>query len=387
MSGPKKGDVQLKLNQALNISGKYVQTNWNNAYNLNQSDFDAVDSARRNAESKSGNSDAEVRNTFNEGERFRREAEQLKDEAETLHRDAARRTDSLKSNVAQLEREISDKNHYLRVEDARAQGYVRDAQNIENDEKRAADLLRQSSEQLRRAKTAFEQSIIIAEQKEEARRQFEMKRTATANAVQSVKNEATSFGEAFLGEWGSNVALVEANQTLKSAENKLQAEQFEASQALSAKASKQYRDLYGQAVNNKKQFDNRQVIVGAIIDALKDLQYDAPDVKFVPVDDVANKRLGNISIFAKSKGKTGDMRLVIDLSGEVNLEVADIPEGEESACHNAITNLQSRVADIADFQITDWGRAKDYTPEEGRGIPKQTVRVQDQIKQRGGTRQ
>jgi hypothetical protein len=130
-------------------------------------------------------------------------------------------------------------------------------------------------------------------------------------------------------------------------------------------------------------YDSRQVIVSAINAALKDLQYDAPDTKFVPTDGVENTKLGNITIFAKSKGETGDMRLAIDLNGKVNLEVADIPEGKEAECHNAITNLQSKVADIADLQITDWGRAKGVTPEKKGKIPEKT-KVQEQTRQMQG---
>ncbi len=383
MSGPKKGDVQLKLNRALDISDKYAKSKWDNAYNLNSADSDAVDAAQSDASRKCDSADAEARQTFDEGARLRRDAERLKDEAANVHRDASRRTDALKRNIEDLERRIANNSHYLHAEDSQAAEYVRDAQSIEREEQRATDLLRQSSQQLQRAKTAFEQSVIITEQKEEARRQFEMKRTATANALQFAKNEVASFGEAFLGEWGSNAELIEANLTLKSAESKLAAEQFDASQASSAEASEQFRNLYEHALNNKKRFDSRQSIVGAIINALKDLDYDAPDAKFVPVDGIENKKLGNITIFAKSKGKTGDMRLAIDLNGKVDLGVADVPEGKEAECHNAITNLQTKVADVVDLHITDWGRAKDFQPQEKGGIPKQKVPVQEQIKRRG----
>jgi hypothetical protein len=225
---------------------------------------------------------------------------------------------------------------------------------------------------------------IIADEKEEARRQFEMKRTAAANAVQSVKNEATNFGRPFLGEWGSNAELAKADQTLQSAEYELQAEQFEASQALSAKASEQYRNLYEQSVGNKKRFDSRQYIVAAIIEALNDLEYDAPDAKFVPVGGIENKKLGNITIFAKSKGEIGDMRLVIGLDGKLDLH-PDIPEGKEAECHNAITSLQSRVAHIAKLTLTELGILDGYEPIETESIAKQKIqeKVDVQVKQKG----
>jgi hypothetical protein len=384
MSGPKKGDVQLKLNRALDISDKSAKSKWDNAYHLNSADSDATDTARNDASRKNGGADTEVRNAFDEGERLRREAERLKNEAENIHREASRRTNTLKGNISQLERDIASKNHYLQAEDSQAAGYVREAEGIEREHQRAADLLRQSSEHMRRAKTAFNQSVIIAEEKEEARRQFEMKRTATANALQSVKDDATSFGDAFLGEWGSNAKLAEAKQTLRSAENDFQAKRFDASQASSAKASEQFRNLYEQATNNKKRFDSREVIADAIEAALKDLQYDTPDLNYEPVDGIENTMLGNITIFAKSKGEIGDIRLEIDLNGKIDLNVEGIPEGKEAECHGAIANLQSKVAHIAKLKITDWGRAKNHQPEERGGIPKQ--KAQERIKQQQGAK-
>ncbi|GHT18814.1 hypothetical protein FACS1894189_7120 [Planctomycetales bacterium] len=383
MSGPKKGDVQLKLNRALEISEKYSLSKWDNAHCLNLSDSNAADSAGSNAAGKSSGADAEVRNAFDEGERIHREAERLQNEAAAVHNNAGRRTDALKGNVERLGKEIANKNHYLRAEDEQAKGYVREAENIEAEERRAADLLRQSSEKFRQAKTVFEQSIIIADQKEEARRQYEMKRTATTNALQSVKNDVSSFGENLLGEWGSNTDLAEATRILQQAESKLNSEQFDESQSLSARASVLFRNLYEKSENNKKRFDSREIIVDAIAAALNDLQYDEPDVNYEPADGLENTMLGNITIFAKSKGKTGDMRLAVDLDGKVDLEVDDIPEGQESECHKAITKLQERVADVANLKITDWGRAKNVKNEPQGGKPRQQVKVQEQIKQRG----
>jgi hypothetical protein len=48
-----------------------------------------------------------------------------------------------------------------------------------------------------------------------------------------------------------------------------------------------------------------------------------------------------------------------------------------------LTDLQTKVGDVLDFNITDWGRAKDYKPDAKGGIPKQRVQMQDQVKQRG----
>ncbi|MDR0391257.1 MAG: hypothetical protein LBH59_07055, partial [Planctomycetaceae bacterium] len=74
-------------------------------------------------------------------------------------------------------------------------------------------------------------------------------------------------------------------------------------------------------------------------------------------------------------------RLAIDLEGKVNLDVANIPEGGETECHDTITNLQSKVKEVVDFNITDWGRAKNAT--NTNNLPKQKTQIHEQIKQRG----
>jgi hypothetical protein len=132
----------------------------------------------------------------------------------------------------------------------------------------------------------------------------------------------------------------------------------------------------------KTDFKNREIIADAIVAALNDLQYDEPDVNYEPKADSENVMLGNLTIFAKSKGETGDMRMVIGLDGKLELD-ADVPEGKESECHRMLTDLQTKVGETVDFNITDWGRAKNYRPEERGGIAKQQVRVHEQIKQRG----
>lgn len=367
MSGPKKGDVQLKLNRALDISGKYVQASWDNNNKLNEANLDAVDSARNNAASKCNNADAEVRNSFGEGETLRTEAESLKNQAETRHREAIRRTNELKINVAQLEQAMSGKNHYLKAEDKQAQGYIREAQNIENDEQRAVDLLRQSSSRLENAKTAFEQAVIITEQKEEARRLFEMHRIATANALQSVKNEVASFGEAFLIEWAADENLLQkAKQTLCDAEGTLIAEQFEQSQKLVEAATKLFRSLYEKAVDNQKRVETRNVVKNAIVKTLEDLSYDKPAVGFRAKEgDVqTNRKLWDVEIHANTASGVGNMQLKIDLDGNVDILVDNVPEGKEQECHNRMIELQKNMATIVNFNITDWGRAAHVNPEE-----------------------
>ncbi|MDR3232598.1 MAG: hypothetical protein LBT46_02840 [Planctomycetaceae bacterium] len=233
------------------------------------------------------------------------------------------------------------------------------------------------------AKMAIDRVKILIAQKEEEKRQHELKRAAAENMLQNAQNEADSFDGEFLSEWsGDTAGLAEANQLLQKAEEKLHAEQFDESQALSAKSVKQFQTLYAEANENKQQFENREVIADAVIAALNDLQYDEPDVNYEPKEGTENTMLGSVTIFAKSKGESGDMRLAINLDGKVNLDIADIPEGKETECHHRIADLQSKVADTIDLQITDWGQAKNVKNAGGLP-PRQRVQIHEQVKQRG----
>lgn len=98
------------------------------------------------------------------------------------------------------------------------------------------------------------------------------------------------------------------------------------------------------------------------------------------IKDIANAMLGNLTIFAKAKGETGDLRLAVDLDGKIGID-SDVPEGQESACHQMLTDLQAKVGDVVDFNITDWGRAKDYKPQTAGGT-KVKVQQQHQVRQR-----
>jgi hypothetical protein len=46
--------------------------------------------------------------------------------------------------------------------------------------------------------------------------------------------------------------------------------------------------------------------------------------------------------------------------------------------------LQSKVADVVDFQMTDWGRAKNVDNVAAGKLPKQKVQMHEQVKQRSG---
>jgi hypothetical protein len=92
--------------------------------------------------------------------------------------------------------------------------------------------------------------------------------------------------------------------------------------------------------------------------------------------------LGDLTIFAKSKGEIGDIRLAIDLDGKIGID-SDVPEGQEAECIRLLNDLQTKVGNVVDFQITDWGRAAggvEYYPEQN--VEKQKTQVKEKEKQR-----
>ena len=246
---------------------------------------------------------------------------------------------------------------------------------------RAVGAINQSVENMRRASILLEETILIIQQKGAEERRLEILRQDAQSNVALAKSEITAESVAIIADWMGDEAVQMLNAHLKKAKQSLAAEQYEESSLRAQESVAMYRKFYETSIQTKQQFENREIITDAIVDALNELQYDEPDVNYEPKANSENALLGNLTIFAKSKGETGDMRLVIGLDGKLDLDT-DVPEGKEGECHRLLTDLQTKVSDVVDFSIIDWGRAKNYRPEERGGIPKQTVRVQEQVKQR-----
>jgi hypothetical protein len=238
-------------------------------------------------------------------------------------------------------------------------------------------------ESARNATLIYEETLLIIQQKAAAERQEELRRQNARSNIDNVKSEIQTDNLVFIQDWLGNESTELIGKHIQQAENGFSAKQYEEGTKLAQEAAAMYRQFYDTALKRKQQFENREIIADALIAALTDLQYDEPDVNYEPKEGIDNAMLGNITLFAKSKGETGDMRLSIDLDGKVNLEVENIPEGQEAECHGRLTDLQAKVADTVDFEITDWGRAKNVQPATKRGIPKQRVQEQETVKQRG----
>lgn len=237
-------------------------------------------------------------------------------------------------------------------------------------------------ESARNAKLAYEETLLAIQQKAAEERKLEILRQNARSNIDNAKSEIEQANVAVVQDWIGEEAVAMMRKNMEQAEKDFLAKKYENASKLAQEAVAMYREFYSTALRTKQKFENREIIADSIAAALQDLQYDEPDVNYEPKDGEENTMLGNITIFAKSKGDAGDMRLAIDLDGTVNLEVTDIPEGKESECHQRLTDLQSKVSDVVDFAITDWGRAKHVKPQSGGTPIKQRVQQQEKVKQR-----
>ncbi|MDR2754586.1 MAG: hypothetical protein LBC20_02665 [Planctomycetaceae bacterium] len=248
----------------------------------------------------------------------------------------------------------------------------------------AIGAVNQAVEKARLAKMQFEETLLIIRQKGAEERKQEMLRQNAKSNIAAAKSEIVQENITLINDWISNDAVRLLKEHQEKAVQVFHTDHYEEASLFAQESVAMYRQFLDTALRLKQQFANREIITDAIVAALNDLQYDEPDVNYEPKEGVENTMLGNITIFAKSKGETGDIRLAIDIDGKVDLDVADIPEGKETECHGAIINLQSKVADVVDFQITNWGRAKNVKNLDSGKLPKQKVQVNNQVKQRDG---
>lgn len=187
---------------------------------------------------------------------------------------------------------------------------------------------------------------------------WESARNDATNDLESVKNELNVFDRKFLSEMTTDMSAINtAYDGLMIAQQKFEAEDFQGCCDLIAKSLKSLRDLNTQALVNKHKNDQRQIIADAIMNALYDQKYDAPQFYYSEQNkDGIDIELSDLTIFAKSPGQAGDVRMNINLDGKVKLEIENIAEGEEVRCVSIINELQQQLADDIDFDMTDWGR-------------------------------
>lgn len=332
---PKKMRASLTPEQGFEQEKRSAEKHWKQSCSANLSLYRSIDVFEAEAASlmKDNSQTAGVEEAWKSGERLQREAQELRVEAERIHCEAWKNS--------------------LHLHQAK------------QDEKKALELLTKSSDAAKKAHSAYGQIKVLIEQKQEEDRKRELKRIEASNDLNAVKNEAEQYGFDFLADWGGDPAMLEATRKiLLDAEGKLASGQFEESRQLSAVAVSNLRILFEKSKENENLVERRNIITKAIVEALKELNYDDPAVRYQPKPGDAsenNPKLGDLSIKADTSSGTGNMRFNIHLDGEIELDVQNVMESD---CRGRVYALQDRVSDLVDFTVKDWGSGE-RIPEAG----------------------
>ena len=208
-------------------------------------------------------------------------------------------------------------------------------------------------------------------------------KNAASNDLQAVLDEVQTIDRSKLDTWTGDSVGVEASYAqLESAKTAFDDEDFARCQTEVASAINSIRDFSTASDQNQRQSEQRQEIAEAIMQTLYDQNYDAP--QWYLAEQTADGHpdpLSGLVVFAKSPGEKGDMRMNIDLSGTVDLEVQNIPEGDEGMCHKLVAGLQKGLAGEVDFAMTDWGRAAKVR-DGPLNVPKARTQQQDRTIER-----
>lgn len=188
---------------------------------------------------------------------------------------------------------------------------------------------------------------------------FEAAQIAARNSLELAQAEIKQLNREEILRWipdkdEFSAALLQ----ISSAHELIQREMFTDAEKNIAVGLKSIRDNVQKSEMNKAASEQRFALAEVIMDALYEQGYDSPTYYYTKQNsDSSDVEFSDLTVFAKSPGKKGDMRLNIDLVGNVKLEVEGIADGEEAVCHQLIQDLQKGVGNEIDFQMTDWGRA------------------------------
>ena len=135
------------------------------------------------------------------------------------------------------------------------------------------------------------------------------------------------------------------------------------------------RKFLGDAEENKVKFQEREQIAQALMQVLYDSKYAPPEFGYSADSAGKPDRLGILHIFAKSPGGLADVKMQIDMNGDVKWEMANVPNGQEGICLETLQSVYDRVGEMGiDFRVTDLGRATGYSEEH--------LQDKEQVKQR-----
>ena len=226
----------------------------------------------------------------------------------------------------------------------------------------------------------------LASSVEKAQAEYEAARIAATNALSLAEQEVSGLSQEELVRWtGDGAAVRGAFAALSEARAEIGAERFSEASAKIASALEVIRREAAVASDNQGKAEQRNYVAEVIMNALYEQGYDAPSFYYAKQnEDGSDVEFSDLTIFAKAPGTQGDMRMNIDLSGKVQLEVEGIGEGEEGVCHQLIENQQQGVGGEIDFTMTDWGRAAGVAADRKVALARQQEQVKERQRERGG---
>ena len=212
---------------------------------------------------------------------------------------------------------------------------------------------------------------------------FESAQISAQNNLKAAKEEIASFNQADLVKWtGEAQAVTAAFDAIQQAESRIAAEDFSTAENLLATNLAAIREFAKLADERANAANQRMELAEVIMNALYEQGYDSPIYYYSQQNNAGEDvEYSDLTIFAKAPGVRGDMRMNIDLEGKVKLEVEGIAEGEETACHKLITDLQQSMNEEIDFKMTDWGRAAGID-SNAKVAMRQQMKEQERIRER-----
>ena len=212
---------------------------------------------------------------------------------------------------------------------------------------------------------------------------FEAAQRSAQNNLNAAREEVASFQPASLAKWtGEEQGVNAAFDALAQAEVQIGAEKFADAESLTEKGLLAIRNYAKVAREHENAANQRMELAEVIMNALYEQGYDSPTFYYSQQNSAGEDvEFSDLTIFAKAPGVRGDMRMNIDLNGKVKLEVEGIAEGEETACHKLITDLQKSMSEEIDFQMTDWGRAASVD-SNAKVAMRQQMKEQEKVRDR-----
>jgi|GEM_PF-3776306 len=200
----------------------------------------------------------------------------------------------------------------------------------------------------------------------------EAKRRQLSETLRGISAEPSEGWKEIEG-WQVSAQLVqEFRQELQNAENQLAAGDLNEAERSAAKAEAKRSELLDQSARNHEIDKRNAHIANAIMQALCDRNYNTP--KYGPLE--ASKHPTGIQIRAdvpNTDGK-GNIRVNLHFDGKTEIEVENVPDGEEQLCGKLIGEIGQELAKQGmQLEVTDWGRLRKSPPEPLGVLPSKTI--------------